>query len=329
MQQNLLKPHEVKPEFWRQFFPKFEESRKNFAKNVLSHEQYPEFMGHIAELAEKAGLKYVPNVLIGEIGMGGGIVYTANAMGVPNERGIIINPKMMKATNASLNSRLTPELEAVVAHELGHLKDGFLHMWTLQRGALYATPIVAMAGLYLYDKAHEKTPHLENQSKDEHFKVLEQNLHKAADEEIEKIKNEKKEGWQLDPKWQEGIMNAGRYSMAAAIGLVASLGITRCGMNAAEFRSDRMMVKLTQNPEPFKKIMTQMEDEGNQFLKYYEQRINQLKKEGFTMTFKNKIQNLYLTEIVGAHPSNVDRFKAINNFAERLQRSNGFAEGRA
>ena len=160
MYSNLKTPEQVTPPFWEQFVPdKWNKSRANFAKLAISHSEHPEFMGHIAELAQRAGLDYVPHVVVSEIQVGNTVAHTANAMAGSYERGIIINPKMMKLTNSSLHSRLSPELETVIAHELGHLKDGFLHYWTLQKGGLYAAPVIAMAGLYLYDKAHTNTEH--------------------------------------------------------------------------------------------------------------------------------------------------------------------------
>ena len=275
-------------------------------------------MGHIAELAERAGLGYVPHVVIADIGIGSQVAPTANAAAFLNAKGIVINPKMLELTRASVHSRLTPELETVISHELSHLKDGVAHVITRQYILPVAAPIIGIIGLYLFDKANNKTPFQAEKSKDEHFKGLEQNLHKVADEEIEKIKNEKLEdGWYISPEWKARIVDSARYAMAAAIGLAGGAAFTRSGMLAAEYRADKMAVNLTGNPDIYKNMMVAMDRQFAELMKCGEANIKHLKKHGFEMTVSKKIKEFFAHEIFGPHPS----FKERHSFIDRVVRN--------
>jgi hypothetical protein len=335
MQQNLLKPHEVKPEFWEQFFPILEKTRKNFAQFALSHEQYPEFMGHIDELAKKAGLKYVPHVVIQHIGIGSGVVVTPNAFTYPHAKGIVINPQMMELTNANIHSRLPDKLESFLAHELGHMKDGFLHYWSLHAAGLCVAPVVAMAGLYLYDKAHKKTLDEGNsQNKEAYANRVETHLHNIADEEIKKIQNEKKtEGWQIDPEWKKGVINAGRYSMAAALGLALGVTGTRYGGTLAEYRADRMVAKISK-VEPFKEVLSTIrtdvekiwaynamivKENGGEFECFKRNMQYRIKQRGFFSAVTDYIREKYAYFTTFVHPDDKTRFAALDNFAKKIE----------
>ena len=171
----------------------------------------------------------------------------------------------------------------------------------------------------------------EGGSKQEYLNKLTENLHKAADEDIAKTNAEKKDGWHLDPKWQEGIMNAGRYSMAAAIGLAAGLGTVRFGMLAAEHRADRMAVQITGKPEALKNTLSAMGEDLKKLLGRQKQEIAHLKKHGYTPTLKKRIMDIYQEHILIPHPSDAERIKVIDSFAERLsmQQNSGFSAARA
>jgi len=333
MQQNLLKPHEVKPEFWEQFFPKFDELQKDFAKYAIPHDC--EMMKHIAELSEKAGLKYVPNVVIQHIGIGSGVVLTPNAGAFTEAKAIVINPQMMELTGANIHSRLPENLESFLAHEFGHMKDGFLHYWSLHAAGLYIAPAVAMAGLYLYDKAHKKTLDEGNsQNKEAYANRVETHLHNIADEEIKKIQNEKKtEGWQIDPEWKKGVINAGRYSMAAALGLALGVTGTRYGRTLAEYRADKMVARIAK-VEPFKetlsiiradveKIWAQnaiiIKENGGEFEFFKKNMQYRIKQRGFIPAVTDYIKEKYAYFTTVVHPDDKTRFAALDRYAKQIE----------
>lgn len=251
-----------------------------------------------------------------------------NAVAYPDRHAIVISESMMKLTNSSLHGRMSPELETVVAHEFGHLKDGFVHLYGT-RLQVFAMPLVAMAGLYLYDKAHAKTEHKHGQSKAEYLNNLTENLHKAADAEIAETKIDKKEySWKTDPRWQEWLINAGRYSIAAAIGVAGGLAATHYGVKNLEYGADKMAVQLTGNPEIYKKVLSDMhaifDEAGRGAVKKYK------KPDTFGKIIKEKYHNI-LSEAMNAHPSLKERLDAINNFTKRLEleQNAGFSAARA
>lgn len=319
----------VCPDFWDNFT---RQVHINWAKQegitLLTAEQHSEFLTSVAKMAEKSGLLdvksnsikgYLPHIMImDEIPIGAAWARKMPNAAANHMRGIIISKSMLDLTNSSIHRAITPELEAVMAHEFSHLKDGSMHMLMIHRGT-FALPLVAMAGLYLYDRAKEKTKREYGQSKDEYLSELSKNIHKSADEEIEKGKNiQNQQEWHFDSYWKAGIINAGRYGIVAAVGLVGGLLAARHASLAAEFRADKNAVELTGNPEIFKKVLSELTNVKRKYLPDVRP-----KADNFGEIIKEKYHWL-MARTLHAHPTLDERLSHI----DRVAGSTGFAAGR-
>lgn len=281
---------------------------------LIGKKKHPELFQHIAELAAKADLSYIPRVIVVDKLPGGPIW----AQKLPNAgasplRVVLVSEAMMKCTGADLSRRLSPGLEAVMAHEFSHLKDGALHSLH-GHFTPFLLPLVAMAGLYLYDRANEKTKPQAGQSKEEYGKALADSVHKVADAEIEKCKCKEREAakhWHYDPAWQAQIIDAGRYALVAAVTLGAGLLWARQHSLAAEFRADGFAAQHC-SPEAMKKVLNDLEGV------FKEARKNKPPIDSIGAWVKDKL-HWVLNKTVHAHPSLKERVSYIDQVAAERQ----------
>ena len=332
----LKTPDQITPPFWEQFTRQVAEAfTEKHGGTLVDPYKHSDFLVSFANLAKRAGLwtpsgdcskpynpkteGYIPHVIVmDEFPMGPVWTRKLPQGGANPMRMVLLNDSMMKLTGSSIYGKMSSELETVMAHEFSHLKDGGFHLLG-NRLQVFAMPLVAMAGLYLYDRAKEKTEHKQGQSKAEYLNELTGNIHKEADAEIAKAHNpEKPNEWHIDPDWHECIMNAGRYFLVAAVGLCAGLGIARHVALSAEYRADKMAVELTGNPEIFKKVLSDLHATRR------EARPEKPIADTFGKIIKEKYHDL-LGETIHAHPTLKQRISYIDG----LEQNAGFSAARA
>ena len=280
---------------------------------VVDPLRHPALHQHISELAENAGLKSVPHVVIArEFPMGPAwFRKLPNAGAMPIAHAVSVSESMLDLTKSSVNGRMSPMLEAVMAHEFSHLKDG---SFAIVAGRLlpFAMPIVAMSALSLYDRAKARTQRVDGESKGDYCNRLADNIDTISNEDIARCHQQagKHDGWHVDPNWNEGMTRAGRYAIAAAIGLGVGLLGARFHSRASEFRADRMAVELTNNPEEFKRFFTVLEAEWTRVLK------NTPRDTALDKQVENSLHRL-MAETLHAHPSTAERIAHIDKVAAK------------
>ncbi len=103
----------------------------------------------VAQLAAKAGIK-TPTIFVSSSRV-------ANAGALPHlDKGRLILTQGILDVFGTSHEHIAPELEAVISHELGHLKQGFSHMITSRYLPVTLLPIAAvMAYRYFHHKAQD------------------------------------------------------------------------------------------------------------------------------------------------------------------------------
>ena len=274
---------------------------------LISKNTHPRLVSGIESLAEKCGLDFVPHLFVSDtLDIGPIWARKLPNAGITESRFIIANKSLVDMAQGNLHGELTSELETILAHEFSHLKDGRVHA-SATRFATYALPLVAMAGLWIYDKAKAKTQHKADENKQDYGKRLTENIHKTADEEVDKSNTpDKPHKWHADPTWSERILNAGRYAVVAAVGLAIGLTISRKMSLSAEFRADRMAVLKTEKPEVFKKILTQITEKTQGAVAERLQNGDPISESIY-----DKLQ-MILGSTIHAHPTLSERIAAID-----------------
>lgn len=286
--------------------------------SLASPVRHPEFYRSVEDLAKKAGLEYVPRVLISEtVPIGPAWARKLpNAAASPLVRLVIVGKPMMELTNASLSRPMSPELKSFMAHEFSHLKDGVLYSTGWQRLSPLTSPFIAMAGLALYDHITANTKKKPDESPEEYQERVTSNIHQSADEEIKKIEETKSDTphkWEIDPQSKKGFVNGMRYIAAAAVGLGAGLMLTRHKMLSAEYRADKMAVEWAEAPEAQKKTLSNLHKIWGEAGR----------KQPPADTFAKKWNEFYHEKIsantIHAHPTLEQRLSFIDQVAkERL-----------
>jgi Zn-dependent protease with chaperone function len=99
----------------------------------------------VQEMAQKLGLGHIPVTCTeSEYPGAKAVAYDNGAKQVRLNKGII------QATKSSLHSRATPELKAVIGHELAHLSRDMFQDRRLAKLPLYIGPVAAIAGYQIF-----------------------------------------------------------------------------------------------------------------------------------------------------------------------------------
>jgi Zn-dependent protease with chaperone function len=83
------------------------------------------------------------------------IINKPNAASISKDK-ILINKSILKLLNSeNLNAPVSQELKAVLGHEMHHCANRS-SMMLMSRAPIFAMPAIAVAGMYIYDKAKNK-----------------------------------------------------------------------------------------------------------------------------------------------------------------------------
>lgn len=347
--ENRLPPALETPPYSNSFY---ESLRKQIVKafdysgndlRIITPESHPAFHAHLAELSDKAGLSYVPTFIATRHNpMPGPAWVKATPFGGAVPPAILVNDtllglceissdaqqlrafkanpsSLLRIANESLKKRMNPALETVVAHELSHVRDGYLGGTIGSRLPVLAMPLAALAGYRLYLRAHDK-------AKKDDAASLAQHVKDGVEEEVAQAHAGAKEHANTphpDPKWTEGLIRMGGDVAAVAAGLGTGLITTRHLSLASEYRADRMAVELTGKPNEFKDVLSNMTACTYEIARlHHKQQPKKLPK-----TLMDHVKReiwMTLEETVHAHPSLKERFSHIDKVA--LERGISAAE---
>jgi Zn-dependent protease with chaperone function len=250
--------------FWEEIEQELEALERGLRESglkgkLLRHSEHSQFMGSVAKLAEEAGLKHCPHVMVMDE-MSHEPLWARklpNAFAIP-ERTVIISKGMMDMTGSSTSMRMSPGLETVMAHEMSHLKHSIVGFHI----APFTLPLIAMAGLDLYDRARARTERKLEQDRQELYRQLVGNINGVADADLEKFRKAEKtpsDKWGPDPVWQQYVTHLARYALVGMAGMAMGLSFAQHASLHAEFRADKFAVQLTGKPEMLKKALVDID----------------------------------------------------------------------
>lgn len=225
---------------------------------VANATTHPHLTGVVDSLSQKAGLRKIPEVHI----LTGRKMPLAGAN--PADRNIIFSEGLMQTLGMqSHTAPVTPEVEAVLAHEIGHLKE-IGKLMTLKTVPIFAVPAIALAGMYLIDRHAKK-------SKDE--KELVKNIHETDTDALCDAQKKEcapfKEHDESKHSFMKYVFKAAKYLAVAGIGTAAGLYLSGKVSNHFEYKADRISAELTGKPDAMinalKKVGSHAESFANQF----------------------------------------------------------------
>ena len=288
----------------------------------------------IEALSAKAGLPapprlyltpHYPSFYAGPNAAGGGL---------PGGMGgfVVLNEPLLKAFHYTPGTLPPPEpLQAVIAHELSHVKDGFTHAMNTRILPLLGMPALAVGALYLYDKTLNRMQRAGKQAhnKDELSLALESASSEMLDElgvpgNVTPPAVQEQDGsytFTPDETVKRNFVDRARYLVAAAAGLGAGLMTTRHYSIAGEFRADRMAVKLMGGrPEPMiEGLSTIYRESRRPFVEYMR---SQPPKSDLQKA-SEKLWKAIDMEFINAYPSLRERIHAMREYAASLSRQGG------
>jgi Zn-dependent protease with chaperone function len=225
---------------------------------------------------------------------------------------------MLDNTSSSLGGKASAELEAVFAHEFSHLKDGWIKAFS-GRAAVVGVPVIGIAAFYLLKRAYEKHDPKHKQSEKELAQALKEKVEHIAAGEIQQAEqvDHRIDEMQLDPAWKKYVIASAQYAAVAAIGLAGGLAVARYSSLASEFRADKFAVEITQKPETFKKMLTNLHEARGVKLGQKDHAFKQ--SLGYANGFLEKAEetlNWILKKTIHAHPTLEQRLSHVDKLVQ-------------
>lgn len=181
-----------------------------------------------------------------------------NAMGgpmlLPGDGNVFLTENFLKYGNISLHSPPEPWVKAVLAHEMGHIKQGLLNMASTRMWPTVGVT-AGVAALWLYEKFfnHHGKEKIEKLGNEEHKKAFDDFADKTIAEQKRLEEKARSGDIEAQVKVSSGhdsaSMAMAKYMAAAALGLGAGLLATRLHMRHLEFDADRFAVLVTRDPK--------------------------------------------------------------------------------
>ncbi len=156
---------------------------------------------------------------------------------------IIMNDKIMDLFGAqSLNHALPDELQAVIAHECYHCNH-YTEQKLGQTLPIFALPAITMLGVYLYDKAKEKSEkeYGDNPTKQQISESL-NNVYNEAD--AHSMSLNKNETMSEPRTFKQNLLTFGKYAAAGALGLAGGVLLSKMVDRHHEFKADAFAAEI-------------------------------------------------------------------------------------
>lgn len=211
----------------------FEALLKNIKARELTRAEAPHLIHALEELSEKAGVK-PPRLHVIDANM-----FAVPYGGALGRDHIIMNEKLLHAMDSTVSGVPTQEMQAILAHELSHVKNSMRDI-LLPRASLLLAPVAAVAGYYLYERSHKKTQETGGNFHDHLAQAVQQD-HAAIDRTV------------FDPSiphhdavkgTMHDLVSIGKYAAVAIAGTAAGAVAARQFSRSFEFAADRHAAKL-------------------------------------------------------------------------------------
>lgn len=237
---------------------------------------------------------------------------------------IVLTEGMINLMNEgqSISNHASKELKAIIGHELSHVKDGFHYNNYARSLPICALPLAFSVGYYLLDKTF-RTPENENKTLKEQLGALKETIGKEKQALLTDTESLSSDAIRKAEAY-DNVLRMGGTVAAAAVGLVAGLGVSRHMSMRGEFRADRAGAWLTDAKamsSALEKTLTEFHKPFNQTFTLQMQPAKNTLFEGLQASLarmKNYLNQEVQTlqaETVAYHPNLAERTKNLSKFA--------------
>ncbi|MBV8938237.1 MAG: M48 family metalloprotease [Alphaproteobacteria bacterium] len=290
---------------------------KEIQKYIITADTHPVFMRHVEGIAGQVGIE-CPRIVVVPTPL-------VNAAGGPGTGTIFLTEGFLNMLGQkTLETAPDKKLEMVLAHEMSHIKDGAGKMLAGMYLPWMALPVAGAAAVYLYDKMHR------HHDAGEVCQIkLKRALEQTTQEELDGLRDQYEAGkdaacekhWKDCEQalaWQHQLWTGGKYLAGAALGLGGGLMLSRHLARSAEFRADRMAIKIGRDAEAYIEFL---EDATRQLSELWHE-TNRRAPGG---SFSQRVQDFVETELklikndtMHAHPHPSERAVHARAYLNRL-----------
>jgi Zn-dependent protease with chaperone function len=210
------------------------------------------------------------------------------------------------------HSEVPVEIRASLGHELGHVKQGGQYINAVRTYPMLLGPVVAMAGLYLYDQARQKKPAdiAGGMREEARFAMAE-----IDERHCNSRKHMSPEAQAVSARIAEdhkSALSAIDYLLAGGAGFAGGALVTRQKMLALEYDADRTAALLVKDPEAMIRSLETFYDYSKK-MPLAERRAfeSELQKESSLLTALS-------FKIIHAHPSLEERTQALRKLGKSM-----------
>lgn len=261
--------------------------KKSFKARELTRAEAPHLVNALEELSAKAGVK-APRLHLIDTN-----IFAVPFGGALGRDHIVINDKLLHALDSTVSGVPTQEMQAVLAHELSHVKHSLRDIG-LPRASFLLAPVAAVAGYYLYERSHKKMQekggnlhdHLVQSAQQEHAAIGQATLDPSIPD------HDAFKGTMHD------LVTIGKYAAVAVAGTAAGALAARQFSRSFEFAADRHAAKLV-NAEAMGNALKKMHGKFEEVLST----LDMSKQPGLM-----KLMNATF----GAHPSMEERLANLS-----------------
>jgi len=224
---------------------------------------------------------------------------------IPRAGSIVVARNLLDRAGISEHAPPPAWLKSIFAHEMGHINHGITPIAQARKWPVIF-PVAAVAGTYLYEKFlanHDEKDlsTVDNKEKTRQFEAF-------ADQQIARQQEKEKQAEQGDVRAMLGTsrgnhstsLQAGKYLIAAILGVGAGMLATRSHMRSLEFQADRFAVKMMGSAQPV--------EEGIRTLSRI---IEEAQRDLPKGQHKQSLKNIYTVLVEHAHPALEERIQAI------------------
>jgi Zn-dependent protease with chaperone function len=234
-----------------------------------------------------------------------------NAMAIPGFNKIIVSDGLLKLYDSQhLHLPPTPEMKWVLAHEIGHLKQGLDKILTARYTPLLALPAAAVGAMALYDKAQARAAKKKTEATPENLAQEIREITASYERRIGAQHGSDSDGKEsIDAQWKKTLLRSADYLAAAALGVAGGLALTRHNMLKLEYDADRFGMMTTGSVDAFVSAINKLYD------------MRALKTPAASKqatTFTGRLADIVkrecesvLTNCLHAHPSRSQRIQAV------------------